>query len=156
MNGVKGICLSFQVTPHGQGTNRAEDYRGYGPTPPGSGFDTPASISQKIGRNVYNNFIQYMIYPTCEHWSQNMPIKTPTKNQKFHIIQYQIRPFAKKMDRLICHSHVWLFFSKSREIAKPSLMNPVSQVARIVRRLAYFFKVASCFWPLLPGSSPGV
>jgi hypothetical protein len=41
-----------------------------------------------------------------------MPIKTPTKNQKFHIIQYQIRPFAKKMDRLICHSHVRLFFSK--------------------------------------------
>ena len=76
------------------------------------------------------------------------------KIKNFTLFNIRFDRLQKKMDRLICHSHVRLFFSKSREIAKPSLMNPVSQVARIVRRLAYFSKVASCFWPLLPGRVP--
>ena len=156
MNGVKGICLSFQVTPHGQGANRAEDYRGCGPTPPGSGFDTrllQVKKSEEMSIIILFNIwsIQHVNtdHKTCQS-KHRLKIKNFTLFniwfdllQKKWIVWYAIRMFD-------------YFFSKSREIAKPSLMNPVSQVARIVRRLAYFSKVASCFWPLLPGSSPGV
>jgi hypothetical protein len=132
MNGVKGICLSFQVTPHGQGTTRAEDYRGCGPTPPGSGFDTPASISQKseemsiiILFNIWS--IQHVNtdHKTCQS-------KHRLKIKNFTLFNIRFDRLQKKMDRLICHSHVRLFFSKSREIAKPSLMNPVSPVSKII------------------------
>ena len=128
--------------------NRAEDHQVQVLTP---GF-YKSKNRKKCMIILFNIWsIQHMNtdHKTCQS-------KHRLKIKNFTLFNIWFDLLQKKMDRLICHSHVRLFFSKSREIAKPSLMNPVSQVARIVRRLAYFSKVASCFWPLLPGSSPGV